>query len=522
MSMNNLTRKLEKLNNENSLSKSALSFQSGKTDKSSKPLSVQTYINSRNNFEKLQNFISLEENLKEKPCWNEFKNAYDKLMKENNEITELYENEKKINEVIDEDNTLKINNDVFKARVLRIFSDSYNLKEYNLYPYFEYAYSEKKNSCTIKIYFNKAEFLVEDEKEPFSIIFLDDRDTYMTCFKEMPILFQKVGEEFNSVSLISEDFKYCIDFELTKIENGYETSFIFAEINRDLIETKNKIKELNNKKDSIQNKDEKIRLNKILESYGKILDSQTKLYSKKYIQNELEKKKNELIILEENLKIKELNIKENGKEEEEDKKKICKIKEEINKYEKSLKKITIKIQRYDKEFDGLFYSSEKITLKNTIGDELIIPAQSPIIVEVKNINRYKTIIENIANKKNLLNSLGFNTHYFYFVGIIRGIDINKENKQQINKIFNALNFKNIIVIYPEKLQFLNTPLIEIKIGINSEEKGNNNILNVVQGLMQKEFTQMRTAMDEMRKDYDSKLADMFEKLQKLIASLKKQ
>ena len=522
MSMNNLTRKLEKLNNENSLSKSALSFQSGKTDKSSKPLSVQTYINSRNNLEKLQNFISLEENLKEKPCWNEFKNAYDKLMKENNEITELYENEKKINEVIDEDNTLKINNDVFKARVLRIFSDSYNLKEYNLYPYFEYAYSEKKNSCTIKIYFNKAEFLVEDEKEPFSIIFLDDRDTYMTCFKEMPILFQKVGEEFNSVSLISEDFKYCIDFELTKIENGYETSFIFAEINRDLIETKNKIKELNNKKDSIQNKDEKIRLNKVLESYGKILDSQTKLYSKKYIQNELEKKKNELIILEENLKIKELNIKENGKEEEEDKKKICKIKEEINKYEKSLKKITIKIQRHDKEFDGLFYSQEKIKLKNTIGDELIIPAQSPIIVEVKNINRYKTIIENIANKKNLLNSLGFNTHYFYFVGIIRGIDVNKENKEEINKIFNALNFKNIIVIYPEKLQFLNTPLIEIKIGISSEEKANNNILNMEGRIIEKVFTKMDKEMAEMRKYYDSKLADMFEKLKKKIENLKKQ
>ena len=522
MSINNLSQKPEKYKDENSLSKSVLSSQSGKKGKSTKALSAQDYRNSRNNLEKLENFISLEENLKEKPCWNEFKNAYDKLMKENNEITELYENEKKINEVIDEDNTLKINNDVFKARVLRIFSDSYNLKKYNLYPYFETAYSINKKSNSLKIDFNEVEFLVEDEKEPFSIIFLDDRDTYMTCFKEMPILFQKVGEEFNSVSLISEDFKYCIDFELTKRGNGYETSFIFAEINRDLLETKNKIKELKNAEDSMQNEEEKNRLKKILESYGKILDSQTKLYSKKNIENELEKKKEELIVLEEKIKIKELNIKKNGKEEEEDKQKICKIKEEINKYEKSLKKITIKIQRHDKEFDGLFYSQEKIKLKNTIGDELIIPAQSPIIVEVKNINRYKTIIENIANKKNLLNSLGFNTHYFYFVGIIRGIDVNKESKEQINKIFDALNFKNIIVIYPEKLQFLNTPLIEIKMGISSEEKGNNNILNVVQGIMQKEFTQMRMAMDEMRKDYDSKLADMFEKLQKQIASLQKQ
>ena len=522
MSINNLSQKPEKYKDENSLSKSVLSSQSGKKGKSTKALSAQDYRNSRNNLEKLENFISLEENLKEKPCWKDFKNAYDKLMKENKEIAELYENEKKINEVIDKDNTWKINNDVFEDRVLKIFSDSYNLKEYNLYPYFESSYSKKKKSNTIKIYFNKAEFLIEDEKEPFSIIFLDDRDTYMTCFKEMPILFQKVGGEFNSVTLISENFKYCIDFELTKRGNGYETSFIFAEINRDLLETKNKIKELKNAEDSMQNEEEKNRLKKILESYGKILDSQTKLYSKKNIENELEKKKEELIVLEEKIKIKELNIKKNGKEEEEDKQKICKIKEEINKYEKSLKKITIKIQRHDKEFDGLFYSQEKIKLKNTIGDELIIPAQSPIIVEVKNINRYKTIIENIANKKNLLNSLGFNTHYFYFVGIIRGIDVNKESKEQINKIFDALNFKNIIVIYPEKLQFLNTPLIEIKMGISSEEKGNNNILNVVQGIMQKEFTQMRMAMDEMRKENDSKLADMFEKLQKQIASLQKQ
>ena len=95
MSMNNLSRKSEKLGDENSLSKSELSFQKGKTDKNIKPLSDHIYRNSRINLEKLQNFLSLEEILKEKPCWNEFKDAYDKLVKENNEITELYENEKK-------------------------------------------------------------------------------------------------------------------------------------------------------------------------------------------------------------------------------------------------------------------------------------------------------------------------------------------------------------------------------------------------------------------------------------------
>ena len=144
MSINNLSQKPEKYKDENSLSKSVLSSQSGKKGKSTKALSAQDYRNSRNNLEKLENFISLEENLKEKPCWKDFKNAYDKLMKENKEIAELYENEKKINEVIDKDNTWKINNDVFEDRVLKIFSDSYNLKEYNLYPYFESSYSKKK------------------------------------------------------------------------------------------------------------------------------------------------------------------------------------------------------------------------------------------------------------------------------------------------------------------------------------------------------------------------------------------
>ena len=61
MSINNLSKKLEKFKDENSISKSALSSQSEKKGKSTKALSVQDYRNSRNNLEKLENFISLEE-----------------------------------------------------------------------------------------------------------------------------------------------------------------------------------------------------------------------------------------------------------------------------------------------------------------------------------------------------------------------------------------------------------------------------------------------------------------------------
>ena len=50
------------------------------------------------------------------------------------------------------------------------------------------------------------------------------------------------------------------------------------------------------------------------------------------------------------------------------------------------------------ELDRLFFSTEDIKLKNNIGDELKIPAKIPIIIEVKNITKYKAIIKNIRKK----------------------------------------------------------------------------------------------------------------------------
>ena len=52
--------------------------------------------------------------------------------------------------------------------------------------------------------------------------------------------------------------------------------------------------------------------------------------------------------------------KENRNKEEEEKEKVIKLKEEIDNYEKSIKKITLKIEQKNKEIDGLFFYSKKI------------------------------------------------------------------------------------------------------------------------------------------------------------------
>ena len=54
----------------------------------------------------------------------------------------------------------------------------------------------------------------------------------------------------------------------------------------------------------------------------------------------------------------------------------------------------------------------------------------------------------------LLNIFGFNVEKLYFVGILRNINIDNERKNQINEIFKQLNFQKMIILYSEKLDFL--------------------------------------------------------------------
>ena len=451
----------------------------------------------QNSLENVNNMIELRQNLEKGDYKQDLETILLEFQKGKEQISKLDENEENMNKIIQEDNDLELSDDLFEERTLKILSDVYGLKEYNLYPIFDFGHLRTKKANVIKIYFNQIELSVENEKPSFSDLFLGELDTYMFQFLEMPMIFHKYNEDFFSLTVISKDFKNSIDFEFRK-KNDYDkfaaTSFIFAEINEDLMETKTKIKELKNKNDSSDDeviKEIKDLEEKKLDSYQKILKLQEKIYSENTIKKELATKREELLILEEYAKIRELEdheekieIEERDKRGKEEEKNINKLKEEINRCEQSLKEITVKIERKETEIEGLFFSSKEIILKNTIGDELKIPEKKAVIIEVKNMKKYKTMVENILNKKKLMKTFGFKTDLFYFIGILRGIDINKVQKQEINdKFFKDSNMKNMIIIYPEKLNFLNIPLIEIKNEVKEEPKKDTNLSDMLMDLI---------------------------------------
>ena len=157
--------------------------------------------------------------------------------------------------------------------------------------------------------------------------------------------------------------------------------------------------------------------------------------------------------------------------------------------------ITIRIERKDQEFDGLFFSKKEIILKNNFGDSLKILPESPIIIEVKNITSYNTIVNNIRSKKKLLDSLKLDEKNFNFIGIIRNIDINTEQKKEIDDKKKNLDFKNMIVIYPDGLNFLGVPLYEKK--TNTEVKNGKNLEDKLNFIIEK-LEKMQQDIDELK------------------------
>ena len=153
----------------------------------------------------------------------------------------------------------------------------------------------------------------------------------------------------------------------------------------------------------------------------------------------------------------------------------------------------------EQEFDGLYFSSKKITLNNSIGDTLTIPAKSPIIIEVKNNNNYNEIINNIQEKKYLLESLRLKESNFYFIGILRSLNINEEQKKEINIKTKSLNFDNMIIIYPEKLSFLNVPLYEEKKETNL--KNGQNLEDVISIIMKK-LEKIEKDVEELKQKFE--------------------
>ena len=251
------------------------------------------YIQAKENITNLEN---IKNNLLiEKSYIEKFNSALKDLKEENNEIYELYENEDKMNEQIETKNmALKLDNESFKHQARKIFSDVYGLKEKILYPYFSIEHSLNKKSNTIKIYYYKVEFKTYNQ-DSTSFIFLDDKDTYLICYKNMPMIFQKEKGIFNNLTVITPDYKNYIDFQIKKDGDEFQSSFLSAEICEEVLAIKGKVNETKNKVDSMNNPD----LNPENENNKKILKEKLKFYEEKYnlIKNKYSKERlnNELV-----------------------------------------------------------------------------------------------------------------------------------------------------------------------------------------------------------------------------------
>ena len=139
------------------------------------------------------------------------------------------------------------------------------------------------------------------------------------------------------------------------------------------------------------------------------------------------------------------------------------IENEIKDLENLLSKISIKIKKIDKELDGFYLTSKEVKLENSFHDLLIIPEKKPVIIEIKNHLNYYKILDNLREKKNLIKELGLNEESFYFIGILRILNIDQSKKREIEQKFRNFNFTNTIILYPEGLTFLGSQIEKLSI-----------------------------------------------------------
>ena len=471
-----------------------------------------------------------------------------------------------LNEINQKDKAFKLNDFIFEENSIKIFSDVYGLKEYILYPHFDVALSEKKRTNVTSIFYYKINFQVGEQKESddsnkkkssnkkkmetknendenksISLYFLDDREAYVAKFREIQFIFQKEKDIFNKVRVLSKENDYISEFSFNKIGQEYEVFIPFFEIKEELIETQKKVIEANNLRDSTKDPQEKEKASEDAKKYSEELNSLKTEYSENTIKTILQDKKNELSQLEKDEKL-------DQKEKEKRKQKIL---NEIKVQEGLLKGIIIKIIRRSQEFDGFFFTTKEITLKNNIGGVLTIPAQKPIIVEAKNISNYKSLLDNIKYKRKLLEVLRLDESKFYYVGILRRIDDDK--KQEAIQSIESSNKENTIIIYPDKWDFLGFPLYrtkkeifekdEAKNGgetslqeekIESKNSCNNRLMdmrseleNIIREIFQKEIEPLKQevkglkdGMDKLKGDVDE-LKDGMDKLKDDVGKIKK-
>ena len=486
---------------------------------------IECTLENSKKLKKLGEIIELKSNLAE------FKGRLKIFNDESMVLNELYKNENNmLNEMDKKDKAFQLNDFIFEENAIKIFSDFYGLKEYILYPHFDVGLSEKKRTNVTSIFYYKINFQIgekkesddsnkkssnkkkmetkneTDEKSQSTMYFLDDREAYVAEFQEFPMIFQKEKGIFNSVRVISKTYDYISEFSFKKRGQEYEAFIPFSEIKEDLIETKKSIIEARNIIDSTNNSQEKEKTEINLKTYEEKLTSLEKKYSENSIKTILQEKKHELSLLEKDKKL-DQNEKEQRKQ---------KLLNEIKEQEELLKGIIIKINRLNQEFDGLFFTTKEITLKNTIEDILTIPAKRPIIVEAKNISNYKSILNNIKDKKRLLQALGLDATKFYFVGILRSIDVDKDGKEKAIKSVKYLDTNNLIIIYPDKWNFLGSPLYKLKKEIIEKKEAQND----GETSLQEKKIENKNIYKESFKAMPSEFAEFFEEMRKDIRDLK--
>ena len=316
---------------------------------------------------------------------------------------------------------------------------------------------------------------------------------------------KKIPEEKSEINNIKDKNREIFNNnnEKNSMDNN-NTSEVNCEVKSEEKEIKEEEK-LDEKRgdNSIQKSSEKETLKKKLKIYEIKLKHTKEKYSVENITRKLNKKNEELEIL-------NLEMEIDGNKDDLEEKKNALIKE-IEEYEKLLKTITVTIKKPDQEFDGLYISKKEFVLKNSLGYEITIPANSFVIVEVKNHNNFELTM-NLEKKEKILNSIGFPLDKFFFVGILRSVDEERKKNGQLKK----LKSKNMIIIYPDKSTFLGIPLFDEKIEKKTKEEKKDKaqsfkdevdksfqevIIEMINNLSN-EIKEIKNIMNKMGKDID--------------------
>ena len=136
-----------------SLKKSIKTEDTKKSEEKENSISQPQSINSAFYIKTTQNLSDLEkirEGLQDNVKYNtdvvdKFDSAFENLKEEENEIQRLFENEDNMNKKLEKQNdTFKLDGDLFEVHMRDILCQVYNLKEDLLYPYFSVEPSQKK------------------------------------------------------------------------------------------------------------------------------------------------------------------------------------------------------------------------------------------------------------------------------------------------------------------------------------------------------------------------------------------